>query len=228
MHKCGAELVFITLFVIVIAYFIIGIIYQIQYGRIISVLIEVALAMVADQIKSVVMQVITYWFVIRRLGKHNISPEFKNGKWDDEAIFNGGIEPSLFFTLREAAKNFVENSKISALVLYMTVVLMVVIFTELAISNFIGPKHSFGWYIFYVVNYFLLLFFIIEIVIKVFAYGHLYFMELINSIDAAIVIVSFVFHVMEVETKSIGLLRVLRLIKVISGMKKVVDEKRER
>jgi hypothetical protein len=33
---------------------------------------------------------------------------------------------------------------------------------------------------------------------------------------------------MEVETKSIGLLRVLRLIKVISGMKKVVDEKRER
>jgi hypothetical protein len=110
----------------------------------------------------------------------------------------------------------------------MTVVLMVVIFTELAISNFIGPKHSPGWYVFYVVNYFLLLFFIAEIVIKFFAYGFTYFIELINVIDAGIVITSFVFHVMEVETKSIGLLRVLRLIKVISGMKKVVDEKRER
>jgi hypothetical protein len=85
-----------------------------------------------------------------------------------------------------------------------------------------------GWYFFYVVNYFLLLFFITEIVIKFFGYGFTYFMELINVIDAGIVITSFVFHVMEVETKSIGLLRVLRLIKVISGMKKVVDEKRER
>jgi hypothetical protein len=166
--------------------------------------------------------------VIRRFGRLSITSDFKNGKWDDEAIFNGGVELSLFATLRETTKNFVENPKISNLILYMTVVLMVVIFTELAISNFIGPKHSVGWYFFYVVNYFLLLFFITEIVIKFFGYGFTYFMELINVIDAGIVITSFVFDVMEVETKSIGLLRVLRLIKVISGMKKVVDEKRER
>lgn len=105
---------------------------------------------------------------------------------------------------------------------------MVVIFTELAIQNYIGPKHSVGWYIFYVINYFLLLFFILEIIVKTFAYGHYYFLELINTVDATIVITSFVFHVMEVEAKILGLLRVLRLIKVISGMKKVVDEKRNR
>ena len=116
----------------------------------------------------------------------------------------------------------------SNLILYMTIVLMVVIFTELALQNLIGPKHSFWWYVFYVTNYILLLFFISEIVLKFFCYGAYYFKELINAIDAIIVITSFVFHVMEVETKILGLLRVLRLIKVISGMNKVVDEKRER
>lgn len=57
----------------------------------------------------------------------------KNGKWDDEAIYNGGVELSLFQTLRKAAQDFVENQKISNLILYMTIILMVVIFTELAI-----------------------------------------------------------------------------------------------
>lgn len=184
--------------------------------------------MAVDQIKSIITQTITYWVVIRRLGRFGLSQEMKSGKWDDEAIYNGGIELSLFQSLRKSAQDFVENQRISNLILYMTIVLMVVIFTELAIQNYIGPKHSFGWYIFYIINYFLLLFFIVEIVVKVFAYGYYYFKELINTIDAAIVITSFVFHVLEVETKILGLLRVLRLIKVISGMKKVVDEKRER
>lgn len=191
-------------------------------------LVEAGLAMAADQIKSVITQTIVYWVVIRRLGKFSISPETKNDKWDDEAIFNAGAEPSLFQTLRKATQDFVETPRIANLILYMTVVLMVVIFTELAIQNYIGPKHSAGWYIFYVTNYILLLFFIVEIIVKTFAYSIYYYYELINTIDAAIVITSFVFHVMEVETKILGLLRVLRLIKVISGMKKVVDEKRAR
>jgi len=166
--------------------------------------------------------------VVRRFGKFGLSPELKNGKWDDETIFHGGSEPSLFESMRQTVVDFVETPVISNLIMYMTIVLMVVIFTELAIQNYIGPKYSPAWYVFYSVNYFLLLFFIIEIVVKFFAYGFNYFMEIINAIDAVIVIVSFVFHVLEVETKILGLLRVLRLIKVISGMKKVVDEKREK
>ena len=97
--------------------------------------------------------------------------------------------------MRQATVNFVETPVISNLILYMTIVLMVVIFTELAIQNYIGPKYSAGWYIFYSINYFLLLFFIIEIIVKFFAYGFNYFTELINTVDAAIVITSFVFHV---------------------------------
>jgi len=63
---------------------------------------------------------------------------------------------------------------------------------------------------------------------KLFAYGFNYLSEVILAFDAIIVIVSFVFHVSDFQLQGLGLLRILRLIKVISGMKKVVDEKRER
>ena len=77
-------------------------------------------------------------------------------------------------------------------------------------------------------NSILLTFFLWEISMKLFAYGFNYLSEVILAFDAIIVIVSFVFHVSDFQLQGLGLLRILRLIKVISGMKKVVDEKRER
>ena len=79
------------------------------------------------------MQVIAYWIVIRRLGKHSVTPEFKTGKWDDETIFHGGVELSLFASMSKNTQDFVEHHIISQMILYITIVLMVVIFTELAI-----------------------------------------------------------------------------------------------
>lgn len=51
---------------------------------------------------------------------------------------------------------------------------------------------------------------------------------MINCFDSSIVIVSYVMLILDLKLKILGLLRVLRLIKVIVGMKKVVDEKRAR
>lgn len=66
-----------------------------------------------------------------------------------------------------------------------------------------------------------------EIVIKLFAYGHLFLMEYINLFDSTIVIVSFIMQVLNLKAKVLGILRVLRLIKVIIEMKKVADAKKE-
>jgi hypothetical protein len=73
MHQCGAQIVFILMYVIVLGYFVIGVIYQAMYGNIKSVLVEAAIAMVVDQIKSIVTHTITYWVVIRRLGRFGLS-----------------------------------------------------------------------------------------------------------------------------------------------------------
>lgn len=73
----------------------------------------------------------------------------------------------------------------------------------------------------------MLTFFVLEIVVKVFAYGHLFVFEFINIFDSTIVIVSFIMQVLDLKAKILGILRVLRLIKVIIEMKKVADAKKE-
>lgn len=81
---------------------------------------------------------------------------------------------------------------------------------------------------YYGINFFLLQFFITEIVFKTFAYGVAFYLDLINCFDSSIVIISYIMLILDLKLKILGLLRVLRLIKVIVGMKKVVDEKRAR
>lgn len=79
---------------------------------------------------------------------------------------------------------------------------------------------------YYIINYILLTFFIIEIAIKLFAYGHLFVLEFINVFDSVIVIVSYIMLILNLKAKILGILRVLRLIKVIINLKRVADEKR--
>lgn len=62
---------------------------------------------------------------------------------------------------------------------------------------------------------------------KVFAYGHLFLMEFINLFDSTIVIVSYIMLIMQLKAKILGILRVLRLIKVVIEMKKVADQQKE-
>jgi hypothetical protein len=50
--------------------------------------------------------------------------------------------------------------------------------------------------------------------------------EPINLFDALIVIISYYMIIMDLKAKILGILRVLRLIKVITQMKKVADKKK--
>lgn len=227
MLKCSGELTFIILYVVVFIYLIIGLIYQIQYGRVLSILVEFAIALAFDQIKSILAQLVIYWVVIRRLNFLPITPEF-NGKWDDDTIYSGGTDSlSLFGFLRKKTQDFVEHRVINSLILGMTLFLCLVIFSELSISEYIDKYEGLGnFYKF--LNFFLLTFFMIEIILKSFALGYIFISEFINVFDSVIVIVSFAFLLIGSQVKILGLLRILRLIKVVSGMKKVVDDKRER
>ena len=200
--------------------------YSFRFGKPLTILVELAICIILDQVKSIPMQTIIYWIVIRRCGKLQVSIEF-NGKWDDDLIFAGGIELSLFALIRRKVADFLENKIISNMILGMTIFLCIVIFSELAIDNKIAEIQILGLFYRYL-NFFLLTFFVIEIIVKTFAYGLAFYSEFINCFDSTIVIISYVMLILDLKVKILGLLRVLRLIKVISGMKKVVDEKRER
>jgi hypothetical protein len=164
--------------------------------------------------------------VIRRLGKLE-QQNFE--EWDDDVILAGGAELSLFQSLRQYVRKFLENKYIEKLILSMTIFLCVVIFSELSISEYLvkpdDSKTEIGW-IYYYINYFLLTFFILEIMLKLFGYAHIFLMEMINVFDSIVVIISFVFQVIGADLKFVGLLRILRLIKVITEMKRVADTKK--
>ena len=122
---------------------------------------------------------------------------------------------------------FVENRIVDTTILVMTVILCVVIFAELALQDQIAVLPTLGKF-FHTVNLILLQFFICEIILKVFGQWTDFLTDFINVFDSVIVIASYVLLILNLRIPIMGLLRVMRLIKVISGMKRVVDDRRAR
>lgn len=137
-----------------------------------------------------------------------------------------GPQVSLWFLMRRTVANTLERKTVSRFILGMVILLCVVIFSELSLTTQIENSPSLTNF-YYVLNYILLAFFVMEIIVKLFAYGHLFLIEYINLFDSTIVIISFIMQVLNLRAKVLGILRVLRLIKVIIEMKKVADAKKE-
>ena len=186
-------------------------------------MVEFFIAWGLDQVKSIPVQVCVYWVVIRRFG---IYENVNMLDWDDEQVAERGPDISLLYLMRRTVANFLEHKAVSRFILGMVILLCVVIFSELSIAQQIDGSPTLQQF-YYLVNYALLTFFVLEIVIKVFAYGHLFVLEFINVFDSTIVIISFIMQVLDLKAKILGILRVLRLIKVIIEMKKVADAKKE-
>ena len=75
---------------------------------------------------------------------------------------------SLMNVLRTNVLNFVQNKYVDNVVLGMTILLCVVIFTELAIEEQINANPVTVFFFYYLI-FFMLTFFIVEIVLKLFA-----------------------------------------------------------
>jgi hypothetical protein len=229
MSKCCGEMLAITLYFTMVMLMLIGILHNAKDGKPLTGLIEFGIAIIIDQLKSIPVQFFVWWTVIRRCGKFE-TQDFDT--WDDDHILHGGQEPSLFSSMRTSVKHFLENKYISQLILVMTLFLCFIIFTELAMpsedymSDPITLEYTTLGMIYYVINYFLLTFFVLEIILKLFSYGHIFLLSFINVFDSIVVLISFVFHILDVKVKFVGLLRILRLIKVITEMKRQSDEKK--
>ena len=146
--------------------------------------------------------------------------------WDDEKVAEKGPTISLFLLMRQTVANFLEHKLVTRFILGMVIFLCIVIFSELSLAAQIDASIELTNF-YYFLNYGLLAFFVFEIILKVFSYGHLFMIEFINIFDSTIVIISFIMQVLDLKAKILGILRVLRLIKVIIEMKKVADAKKE-
>ena len=131
MKKCAGELIFIGAYLIVLLFCIFGLIYSINYGKPLTIAVELAIAYAADQAKSLPAQLIIYWTIIRRFGKYE-NVEFE--EWNDEKMVDAGTDPSLLFMMRKTLANFLEHRLISRFILGMVILLCIVIFSELSLS----------------------------------------------------------------------------------------------
>ena len=123
----------------------------------------------------------------------------------------------------------IENKYVSGLFLGMTLFLCLVIFCEIAFDKETklpdGSKSLLGIIFLYIDNI-LLSFFMVEIVLKLFAYFTEFLSEFINVFDSVIVIVSFGFIFSSASVSFLGILRTLRLIKVMTEMRRVALAKK--
>ena len=139
IQKCLSELLSIMLYVIMLVTLTTGLIHHIKVGKIYTSLINFGIGLCIDQVKSLPVQFVIYWVIIRRCNKFD-SPNFE--VWDDESILQGGVELSLFQWMRLQVRNFLDNYYINKLILVMTLFLCAVIFTELAIQEYLdNPEH---------------------------------------------------------------------------------------
>jgi voltage-gated sodium channel len=112
---------------------------------------------------------------------------------------------------RTLVAQFLANKPISNFIYFMVLVLCVVIFTELSL----GSDNQLQDDIFKYINLALLIFFSAEILLRIFAEGFKFFQEIVNVFDSVIVYVSLGLNISGINAKAVGILRVLRLIKVI-------------
>ena len=197
MNKCWGELAFIIIYICVLGYCLVGLVFQLSIGKPSSMFFEWFIVLVIDQLKFFPAQFFIYWVVIRRCGRLPISEGF-NGKWDDRYIHDGGADASLMKVCRSRVQKFVEIKAVENSILGMTIVLCAVIFTELALETQINSNETLKA-IFRQINFLLLTFFIIEIVMKLFALGFAFLNDFINTFDSIIVIVSYVFLLIDLQ-----------------------------
>ena len=224
MFKWLGEFIWTLTFLVSIALLVFFTIYATSYGDIYAHLIEFCFAFLIDQFKAVLIQPIIWWIFIRRCGTYEIA---EDSDWDDERVFSYGEGVSLLNNAKRKVKAILEHHKVSYFIYAMVIVFWIVIFAELSFTDNIQGSELLT-NAFRYTNFSLLLFFMIEITLRIFWDGADFLFEPLNLFDMSIVISSFIMNVLNIQARIVGILRVLRLIKVIIEMKKVADERKER
>jgi len=119
----------------------------------------------------------------------------------------GGEGGSILSYWRLKVKKLLENKYVSNFIYLMVIILCIVIFTELSIADYLNtPNMLIVKLLFKYVNLALLVFFCVEIFLRIFSEGIEFFKEFVNVFDSAIVFVSFGLNISGIEAKFIGIL----------------------
>ncbi len=192
------------------------------HGRPGTIWLEWFVAFVIDQVKSLMVQPLLWFLFVRRCGTLMANFEV----WQDETMIVAMNDDSFLKEIRKSVNTFVESKPVTYFFIGLVLFYAVFILANLSLDTYTtGIKAAEDF--FYYTDLCLLCFFLIEIILKSFAQGPEYYANNWNVIDTLVVVVSFAFSVMNMQIKGIGVLRLLRLIRVIIVMRRMSESKKK-
>ena len=222
LNKCGGELMLIAITYIGMHFTITGFIDVYTFGRPATLWLEFAIAYGLDQAKSLVVQPILWWMFVRRCGRAAGNFEV----WDDVQVSIGVNDVSLLTELQEGMIAILESKPITYFTIGLVIFYSIFILVNLSVDPYLIYSQFLTDFFFYT-DLIILCFFILEILLRFFAYAFVYLCDTWNFVDATVVTISFVFSIVGLNFKGVGVLRLLRLIRVIIVMRKVSQSKKK-
>ena len=222
LKKCGGELLLFAITYIGVHFALTGLIDAYTFGRPSTVWLEFGIAYVLDQLKSIVIQPILWWLFVRRCGR--AAGNFE--EWDDVQVSIGINDVSLLTELQEHMMSILESKPVTYFTIGLVIFYSIFILLNLSVDPYLVYLPALSDLFFYI-DLIILCLFILEILLRFFAYAFVYLCEFWNLVDAIVVTVSFVFSIVGLNFKGVGVLRLLRLIRVIIVMRKVSQSKKK-
>lgn len=221
LKKCGGELVItIVLITCIISLLSCMItVYKVNLPE--TVWFEFFLAFVFDQIKSLMVQPALWYVFVRHCG--SLTGTFT--EWSDEQVAIGAQDLSMLDEIREYVGIFLKSKPVYFFFTGLVVFYAIFILINLSIDPYIVDIPV-ALNIFFYTDFVCLCLFMFELTLSIFAWMWEHICDKLNFLDAVIIIISFVFSLISLDIKGIGVLRLLRLIRVIIFMRKASEKKK--
>jgi hypothetical protein len=222
MKRCLGELTVAGAFLVAILCLIASLIGVHSFGRPKTVWTEWIIALVLDQVKSLIVHPAIWWTVSCRCG--TIPGTF--AEWKDETVMPGVNDQSMMTEIRGYFAQVLEGKYFAYGLIGLVIFYAFFVLLSLSIDEYIN-SYQVAVDIFYYIDLSLLVVFVTEIILKFIAWGFTYIFEPWNTVDAVIVLVSFSFSVNHNQVKGIAILRLLRLVRVLIIMRRVSESKKK-
>jgi hypothetical protein len=178
------------------------------------------LVILIDQIRNIISQTFVWYIAIRRFGKVPLV---------DESVYYYDQEPGAVDILQGLAQNLVASKgfEIGTIVL-MFVFLFQVLGTTIVMEDLEKNNWEMSIQALIIADLVILILFTIEILIRAFADGPAYFMNIYNFLDAGLILICLIWAVQGTGADSqVVMFRLLRLLRVFMVMQRTGEKKRK-
>lgn len=214
VKKCSMEW-FICICILILAIHMSAAIVHLYYhGRPNMMWLTWILVVCLDLVRNIIVQASVWYILLRRCGQVPLLNEEEAYRPDDDEEEE---KPNPFQVLQQLVLQLVEAKMFDLIIYSCVAVYAVFILLVIAIDDYVSPEVA---KVLDDLDTSFLVVFLIEIFLRTVAHGRWYICDIWNIFDAAVVITSAVFKIAQQQNRSVTLLRLLRLLRLVLVLRK--------